>query len=125
MAHYLLADAYLQQHEYEKARQQADIAIDRSKGAGNSARLVLGQALANLGKNEEAIAALETFLHQSSENTQAAQVRELIAQIKARAAAPAGAVSASVITRLVESEVDDTQLRLSIKTWEPRALAGL
>jgi tetratricopeptide (TPR) repeat protein len=122
MAHYLLADAYLQQHEYEKARQQADIAIDRSKGAGNSARLVLGQALANLGKNEGAIAALETFLHQSSENTQAAQVRELIAQIKARAAAPAGAVPASVSARLVESEVDDTQLRLSIKTWEPPAV---
>ncbi len=119
MAHYLLADACLQQHEYEKAREQADIAIDRSKGGGNSARLVLGQALANLGKDEEAIAALETFLRQAPDNTQAAQVRELIAEIKVRPPVRAGAAPPPINPKFAESVVDDTELRLSIKTWEP------
>jgi len=74
MAHYLLSDVYLRQHEYEKSRAQAEIALDRSKGAGNPARLVLGQALANLGKNDESISTLSAFLRESPDSQQAAQV---------------------------------------------------
>ncbi len=119
MAHNLLADAYLKQHEYEKSREQAQIAIDRSKGAGASARLVLGQALANLGKNEEAIAALDAFLRQTPESPQAPQVRDLVTQLKARASAPPGKPSPPVSMASSEYLIDDTELRLSIKTWEP------
>lgn len=118
MAHYLLAEAYLQQHDYEKARKQAEIALDRSKGAGNSARLVLGQALANLGRNDDAIATLGTYLKQSPESAQASQVKDLISQIKSRASQPL-ASAPPLTTSLAESVVDDTQVRLSIKTWEP------
>jgi tetratricopeptide (TPR) repeat protein len=118
MAHYLLADAYLQQHDYEKAREQAEIAIDRSKGGGNSVRLVLGQALANLGKNDNAISALEAYLKQSPESPQATQVRDLIVKIRLRALQPQASL-AVLDTSLSEPLVDDTALRLSIKTWEP------
>ena len=119
LAHYLLADAYLQQHDYEKARAQAEIAVDRGKGAGNSARLVLGQAQAGLGKNDDAIATLETYLRQSPESAQATEVKGLISQIKSRAPQLPNSDAPTLTTSLAESAVDDTEFRLSIKTWEP------
>jgi tetratricopeptide (TPR) repeat protein len=118
-AHYLLADVYLKQGAYEKSREHAQQAIDKSKGAGNFAQLVLGQALANLGKNDEAIAALKKFISQSPDASQSPQVRALITQIRARPTAPTEAVTAPVSLPTSEQLVDDTAFRPSIKTWEP------
>jgi tetratricopeptide (TPR) repeat protein len=81
MAHDLLAQSYLKQREFEKAREQAQAAIERNKLASGSAQLVLGEALANLGRNEEAIAALKTFLEQTPNSPIAPQVRNLMAEI--------------------------------------------
>jgi tetratricopeptide (TPR) repeat protein len=122
MAHNLLADAYLKSREFEKSRQQAQIAIDRSKGGGNAAQLVLGQALANLGKNDDAMRALDTFLRNAPNSPLASQVQDLIVQLKARASAPAGSVAAPVTVASTEPLIDDTELRLSIKTWEPPSI---
>jgi tetratricopeptide (TPR) repeat protein len=122
MAHYLLADACLRQSEFEKSSEQAQIAIDTSKGAGNSARVILGQALANLGKNEEAIAAFDAFLRQTPDSAMTPQVRDLIAQIKSRASAPAGTANPAVSAASADSLIDDAELRLSIKTWEPAGI---
>jgi tetratricopeptide (TPR) repeat protein len=118
MAHNLLAEAYFQSHDYEKSCQQAQIAIDRSKGAGNTAQLVLGQALAHLHRNDEAIAALETFLRNVPGSPTAAQVRDLINQLKTKAPVQTAAIdSAPAIS--AGPLIDDSELRLSIKTWEP------
>ena len=122
MAHSLLADAYLQRHEFEKSRQQAEMAIERSKGAGNSAQLVLGQALASLGKNDDAISALDIFLRNAPASSRAPRVRDLIAQLRVRAAAPAGSMTTSAPVASTEPLIDDTELRLSIKTWEPAGI---
>jgi tetratricopeptide (TPR) repeat protein len=86
MAHNLLADAYLQQKEYEKARVQAQLAIDDGRGAGNVAQLILGQALANVGRNQEGIQALKIFVQSNPSNTALPQVKTLIAEIEKRAA---------------------------------------
>lgn len=109
MAHKYLADAYLKNRVYEKARAQAQLVIDHSKAAANSAQLVLGQALANLGKSDEAIAALETFLRNAPNSSNAPQVRNLIDQIRNR---DLSAISKNVL-------VDDTEVRLSMKAWVP------
>src|SRR5271165_3065332 len=61
-AHHLLAHAYLQQHENEKARQEAELAIAKGGKEGDFAQFALGMALAQLGKNSEAIAAFLSFL---------------------------------------------------------------
>ncbi|MGA2414712.1 MAG: tetratricopeptide repeat protein [Candidatus Sulfotelmatobacter sp.] len=82
MAHYLLGDVYLGQKEQEKARDQAQLAIDYGKGAGNIANLVLGQALANLGKNQEAIQVLRAFVETNPGNTAIPQVKELIGRLE-------------------------------------------
>lgn len=116
IAHKFLAVAYLRNHEFEKSRAQCEIAIAKSKGAGASVNLILAPALANLGKNEEAISALNDFLRSNPQPAQADQARNLIALIKTRAAAPAAAVA---LTTPIEAAVDDTDLRLSIKSWLP------
>jgi tetratricopeptide (TPR) repeat protein len=84
MAHNLLADAYLRQKEYEKARVQAQLAVDEGKGAGTVALLVLGQALANAGRDQEGIQALKTFLQTNPDNPAAPQVQGLIDEIEKR-----------------------------------------
>jgi tetratricopeptide (TPR) repeat protein len=60
--HDLLADAYLQQQDYENARRQASLAIEHGEADGSAAQLPLGQALAGLHKNAEAADALRAFL---------------------------------------------------------------
>ena len=117
MAHSLLADAYLKSRAYEKSREQALIAIDRSKGGGNSVQLVLGQALANLGRREDAIAALDAFLSNAPESPLAPQVKDYIAKLKNLASSPIPSQPQMPVPAGLS--VDDTQFRLSIKTWEP------
>lgn len=84
MAHYLLADAYLKQKEFEKARKQAQLAIDNGKADANIAQLILGQALANVGRDQEGIEALKIFVQTNPSNTAVPQVKALITQIEKR-----------------------------------------
>jgi tetratricopeptide (TPR) repeat protein len=84
MAHNLLADVYLRQKEYEKARVQAQLAIDEGKSAASVAQLTLGQALANVGRDQEGVEALKTFLQTNPNNPTVPQVKALIAEIEGR-----------------------------------------
>jgi Tfp pilus assembly protein PilF len=84
MAHNLLADAYLRHKEYEKAREQAELAIYGGQAAGSVAQLVLGQALANLGRDREGIQALKAFLQTNANNSVAPAVRDLITELEER-----------------------------------------
>ncbi len=90
LAHNLLAESYLKQHEFEKAREQAQAAIEINKLASSSSQLVLGEALANLGRTQEAIEALKMFLQQEPDSPAAAQVRDFIGELGRAPAAPAG-----------------------------------
>lgn len=121
VAHKLLAEASLAQHDFEKARDQAQLALQKSKGAGNSARLVLGQALANLGSTQEAISVLEAFLQEAKDQPEASSVSDLISQLKSQAAKPSE-TSTQLVAITSHPSVDDAELRLSIKTWEPRGV---
>jgi tetratricopeptide (TPR) repeat protein len=84
MAHYLLADAYLKQKEFEKAREQAQLAIDNGKANASIAQLVLGQALANVGRDKDGIEALKIFVQTNPSNTAIPQVKALITQLEKR-----------------------------------------
>jgi tetratricopeptide (TPR) repeat protein len=82
LPHNLLADAYLHEKNYSKARDEAQVAITKGKSAASPAQLVLGEALVNLGHNQEGIQALNIFLQESPKHPIAGQVRSLIAQIQ-------------------------------------------
>lgn len=123
MPHNLLADAYLQQHENEKAREQAQFAIDKGGRDGTAAQLALGEALANLGKVPEGMAALKAFLQSESKSEAAPHARELLRDLEQRGSNGAEAVvspqqaagSAAATGMLLAA----TNSKLPDATWQP------
>ena len=84
LAHSLLADTYLNQRDFKNALTQADLAIDKSKSVAGNAQIVRGEALGDMGRNDEAIQALKTYLKSAPDTASAPQVRQLIATIEQR-----------------------------------------
>jgi tetratricopeptide (TPR) repeat protein len=87
LAHNLLADTCLHLGKYQDAREQAQQALDEARGLDYSGEIFLGEALANLGQRDEAIAAFTRFLDKTPNSPTAPQVRDLIAQLQSPVAA--------------------------------------
>jgi len=87
LARWVLADAYLRTGQYDKALADARSAVELGNGAADKAELIEGQALALLGRREEAVKALESFLHDVPDDPAAPAVRNMIAKLQS--AAPA------------------------------------
>jgi len=124
MPHNLLADAYLKQHQYEQAREQAQKAIDVGRGAGNAAQLVLAEALANLGRNQEGIQAAKSFLQAFPDNPSAPHARDLLALLEQNASsATASNATASAFVPSDKSGADpllaSSDPALPITRWQP------
>jgi len=84
LPHSLLADSYLQNHNDQGARDQAMLAIDKGNDAANSARLILGEALLNLGDDERALQALQKFVDVARASPLVPEVQRLIAEVQQR-----------------------------------------
>jgi Flp pilus assembly protein TadD len=82
-AHWIIADADLRQQDFEGANKEAQLAVQVGKGSGNGAQLIQGEALAGLGRNSEAIQALESFVRQEPKNSSVPHAQSLIATLKA------------------------------------------
>jgi len=123
MAHHFLADAYLNQREYEKARKEALLAIGDGRVRGNPAKLVLGQALVNLGRDKEGIEALRSFVEEAPKNAIVPQVRTLISEVESRSSSapttsstePRMSASFSGVNALLASP----EPTFSVKPWQP------
>ena len=85
-ARWALADAYLRVGEYEKARKNSAEAVELGKGAASKAELIEGQALAQLGRRNDAVKVLEAFLHDLPNDPAAPSVRAFIAELQNSAA---------------------------------------
>lgn len=120
-AHSLLAEVYLKEGAYEKAREQAQSAIDTSKGGGAPAYLTLGQALTNLGRNRESLDALQTYAQYNPKNPVLPQVKEYMAQVERSIANPPVTHTAPRLIANIDAsaEQETDELRLSIKNWHP------
>jgi len=122
-AHDLLATALLRQNSYPDAVTHAGRAIDLGKEQASSARLILGQALAAQGQNEQAIAALKDYLASKPPEPQAQAVQKLITRLNETAsAAPSGAiegVTASLADPALTSDVPDPPLTPALLHWLP------
>ena len=122
MAHDLLAGAYLKQKKYDQARQQAELAIEKGKGGAGSARLVLGQALVDLGKKQEGIEALRSYLKDSPTSPTAPQVTNLIAELErpeALAGSPTGTPVVSTPLAGVDPLFASPEMSFTMKPWQP------
>ena len=82
LARWVLADAYLRTGQYEKALKDAQAAVELGNGAADKAELIEGQALANLGRREDAIKVLEAFLHGMPNDPAAPSVRAFITKLQ-------------------------------------------
>jgi len=120
LPHNLLADAYLHEGSFERARDEAQIAIDRGKAEANPARLVLGQALIDLRLDEQGIKMLEAFLQQSPSRPVSQQVRQLIAEVREHASG-SPSIENDRKTRL--AGVDPLQAlagpAFTVRSWQP------
>ena len=126
LPHNLLADAYLQQKDYGKARNEAQIAITKGQRDGKTsaspADVVLGQALIGLGRNQEAIQALEVFLKDSPQNPLVYQVHSLVAELK-KSSSSYTSVGATNGSDIDTSRADPLgavpEPALTTQTWRP------
>lgn len=121
LPHSLLAAVYLHQKIYDKALEESELAMRKGQAAANSTELIRGESLAGLGRDQEAIQALNAFLQSTPGTPIATQVRSLIAQLQEHALI-ASAETPS-IPALHMAGVDPVAALppagLSIKPWQP------
>ncbi len=118
--HSQLATAYLKIKKYDEARQQAELALAKGKAQANAANLALGQALVNVGKKEEGIRALKTFVQNSPNDPTVPQVRDLIAQLEQpNAGALSDTLSAQISPPAVDPIFATPELPVSVNPWRP------
>ena len=82
----VLASSSLKLKQYDKARENAQWLVDHGGSEAASARLILGQALAGLGKYEAAIPVLQAYLANEPASPVASQTKELISELQMNAA---------------------------------------
>jgi tetratricopeptide (TPR) repeat protein len=120
LPHDLLANIYLHQNEYSKARDEAQIAVTKSarsgKSASGAAELTLGQALIGLGQKSEGIQALRAFLKESPPANMIEPVHTLITRVQESDQAPA---AGSEMTALPNPLMAVPKVALSMQTWRP------
>ena len=79
--HNLLATAYFREGNYDKARDEAEIALRNGKRAASPAQLILAESLFEAGHGRQAVEALNVFLEESPQHPMAGQLRNLVAKI--------------------------------------------
>ena len=126
MARKVLANSYLKLNQFEKARENAQWQVDHGGSEGASARLVLGQALAGLGKREEAIQVLTAYLDGDHASPVAAKVRSLISQLQAQTDAKAGAgIGDPELTAEDDSAAGSAGMPSDVDAQQPTVAAGV
>jgi tetratricopeptide (TPR) repeat protein len=113
-AHYLLAEACLRLGDFRKAREQAEAAIEKGKSRAVITKVVLGEALANLGDKQGAMQALTSFLQDQPESPLSAQVRSLQAELQS-----VDTVRIVEIQEVPENVRDLSGTQLSLERWGP------
>jgi lipopolysaccharide biosynthesis regulator YciM len=116
-AHNLLADAYLRQHDNANALAQANLAVDSGKPGSDTAQITRGEALANLGHDDEAIQAFMSYLQSEPGSPTVPQVRDLIAQVHNHIPIAAQPDDATVGKN--DLLLASAQPTLSLKAWAP------
>jgi tetratricopeptide (TPR) repeat protein len=78
---WLLSEIHLHEHEFEKAAVESERAVELGKGSANGAEFVEGEALAELGRKEEALKTLQAFLRDVPTDPNAPAALELAGRL--------------------------------------------
>ncbi|HEV2388801.1 MAG TPA: tetratricopeptide repeat protein [Candidatus Acidoferrales bacterium] len=93
-AHWLLAAALLRVGNYAQARNYAESALKYGKEKAEPAKLIRGEALAKLGRRDEALKSFDDYLQRNPNDPRADQIRKVIRELRQPAAAVAEAPAA-------------------------------
>lgn len=110
--HWLLANTHLMQRQYEPALKEAQLAVEFSRNSAPDATLVLGEALGNLGRYEEAVVALRKFLQQAPKSPDAPAVIKMIVMLE-------GTGPAMPVAEPVALNVSEVSMPTSLPTMSP------
>lgn len=122
VAHDLLATSYLKQRAYEKARDQARVAIEKGKRDAAASQLVLGEALVNLGQRQEGIQTLKNFVEAVPKNPSIPQVKDLIAKLETESEARSGDGFATPQIAELDPMIAVAAPTLTLKPWQPAGI---
>ncbi len=118
-AHKLLANYYLKLKEFEKARSEAQWVIDHDPTEANSARLLLGQALANLHKYVEALSVMKQYLAEDPNSSVAGEVKSYIAEIEQRASQVTVVATTAAPAEIADPTLAAERPPVPPNTWLP------
>lgn len=121
-AHSLLASALLQQKSYFTAVTHAERAMELGKDQDHASGLVLGQALAAQQLNEQAIAALQSYLASKPPAFQAEAAQKIIESLKSvatGASSPFPSNSALTSTGAVPDGLSELPITSAAYHWYP------
>ena len=126
VAHDLLAASYLKERKFDKARDQAKIAIEKGRGEATASQVVLGEALVNLGQKREGIQTLKDFVQAAPKNPTVPQVKELIAELEAPDTASGETVETvppgSAKVGGVDPMIAAAEPTFSLRPWQPAGI---
>ncbi len=125
IARKVLANSYLKLDQFEKARENSQWMVDQGGSEGASARLVLGQALAGLGKREEAIQVLTAYVDGEHASPVTAKIRTLISQLQAQTDAKAGAGIGDPELTADEAAAGNAGMPSDVDAQQPSTVAGV
>ncbi len=130
IARKVLANSYLKLKQFQKARENSEWMVEKGGSVGESARLILGQALAGLQQYQAAIDTLKAYLDTEQASPVAPQVRKLIVQLEKQESQGAGA-NANVgigdpdLAAESESSAGNAGMPSDIDTQKPSLAAGV
>jgi tetratricopeptide (TPR) repeat protein len=122
IAHWVLADVYLRQGDFEKARKEAQESVELGEGAANKAEFVEGEALAQLGRREDAAKLFQAFIKDVPGDVAVAPAQALVANLRGNSPAesPAAPKPQAGAPTLPASAIGLPPFGLLISTWGPR-----
>ena len=125
VARKVLANSYLKLDQFEKARENSQWMVDQGGSEGASARLVLGQALAGLGKREEAIQVLTAYVAGEHASPVTAKIKTLISQLQAQTDAKAGAGIGDPELTADDAATGNAGMPSDVDAQQPSTVAGV
>ena len=115
LAHNLLAHACLNLKEYEKARDQAQLALEENKAAAKDLQLVLGEAMVGLHLDDEGIELIESYLRNNPSDPEKPKLESWIAQVKGHNAAALVTLPRTAPERALDASLPG----LPVSAWGP------
>ncbi len=116
---WLLSEIHYRQHDFEKARKEAADAVELGREAAAPAEFVEALALGELGRTEEALQMLRTFLRDAPSDINASTARELAARLEMEMKSSPAAETELAVAGNPLLPAGSAVPKLPISYWEP------